>query len=244
MRLYYKRQKPKKNIDARILKKCLAFLILAAGIGIFLYFAFPIISWQIYDEQVFARGNIEVPIPKYLVVRNNNPVSLFRERVQSLFVNYENARNWYPNILGTAGKNAISSYLLSIPSLSIKDATVSTVDYDLTRHLVQYFGTFVPGQKGTAIIFGHSTLPQLFNPKDYKTIFANLHKVKIGDNIIVNIGGIEYTYRIFEVTVKDAEDTDIFSQAFDNSYITLVTCYPPGTTWKRLVVRAQLTTKT
>src|SRR5690606_26351929 len=128
----------------------------------------------------------------------------------------------------------------SIPKLKIENAIVSTRDYDLEQHLVQYFGTAIPGENGTAVIFGHSTLPSWFDPKNYKTIFATLHTIKTGDEIFITVNGATYKYKIFSILITDPEDTNILSQSYDNSYITIVTCTPPGTIWKRLIVRAAL----
>ena len=72
------------------------------------------------------------------------------------------------------------------------------------------------------------------------TIFAKLHTIKEGDEIVLTVDGKDYTYKIFSIGITDPKDPNIFSQSFDNSYITLITCTPPGTTWKRLVVRASL----
>ena len=110
----------------------------------------------------------------------------------------------------------------------------------MAKHLVNYQGTGIPGKNGNAVIFGHSTLPQLFNPKDYKTIFANVYKLKNGDVIYAMINGVTYTYKIFKITVVDPENSSALVQDYDNSYLTLVTCTPPGTTWKRLIVKAVL----
>ena len=155
---------------------------------------------------------------------------------------YTNAQNWFPNLnLEKQDKNQnASSYTLSIPSLGIDTAIVSTVDYDLAKHLVNYPGTEIPPRNGNSVIFGHSTLPQLFNPKDYKTIFATLYKIKLGDEIFVKSSGVLYKYSVYSIIVVDPLDTSIFAQSYDNSYLTLVTCTPPGTTWKRLIVKTRL----
>ncbi len=129
---------------------------------------------------------------------------------------------------------------MSIPAIDIKDAIVSTNDYDLSKHLVNYQGTSTPPNLGNSVIFGHSTLPQLYDPTDYKTIFANVLKLKIGDDIFTNVNGVKYNYKIFNIYVVDANDTSIFTQTYDNSYITIVTCTPPGTVWKRLIIKARL----
>ncbi|OGH16448.1 MAG: hypothetical protein A3C30_04630 [Candidatus Levybacteria bacterium RIFCSPHIGHO2_02_FULL_40_18] len=213
------------------------------GASFFLYFFFPILSYQFFLANASHSKQIEVPIPKYLVVNKNSDLgSLVVSGITSLTSDFTDARNWYPSLPpdNESQKIKVDSYLISIPRLKIKDAEVSTQDYDLEKHLVQYLGTSIPGEKGTAVIFGHSTLPQLFNPKNYKTIFATAHKLEIGDEVFINVQGVNYKYKIFSIVITDPEDTNILSQSFDNSYITLVTCTPPGTTWKRLVIRASL----
>ena len=213
------------------------------GASFFLYFFFPVLAYQFFLTNAFRANQIEVPIPKYLVVNRGNDLgSLVASGITSLTSDFTDARNWYPNLSPQAQNPKVESYLLSIPRLKIENAEVSTQDYSLEKHLVQYLGTSIPGEKGTAVIFGHSTLPQLFNPKNYKTIFATMHNLKIGDDMYTTVSGIKYKYKIFSIVITDPEDTNILSQSFDNSYITLVTCTPPGTIWKRLVVRASLDT--
>lgn len=240
--MHYYERRERKNV-----KKYLKFLgaaLVALGFGFSVYFFFPVISYQLFLAGALENNNIEVPIPKHLVASKSTDFgSLVNSAVTSLTTDFTDARNWYPNLpLAKLEEKArtIDSYLLSIPKLSIEDAYVSTKDYNLADHLVQYFGTALPGENGTAVIFGHSTIPSWFNPKDYKTIFATMHKIKNGDEILVNVENKTYKYKVFSILVTSPKDVNILSQSFDNSYLTLVTCTPPGTIWKRLVVRAAL----
>ncbi len=98
----------------------------------------------------------------------------------------------------------------------------------------------MPPDKGTAVIFGHSTLPQLFNPTDYKTIFANAHTLKVGDEITIDANNVQYTYKITSVTITTPDDTSVLAQEYDDSHLVIITCTPPGTIWKRLIVKARL----
>lgn len=229
------------RINIKLLLRIISIFIIACGIIMFLYVFSPLLLWQVYFAPAFATQNIALPIPKNTVVSKGSLQSLFAETKNHLQgVNYTNAENWFPGYKGSQKKSSLDFYTLSIPKLSIQNAVVSTVDYDLSQHLVQYAGTSVPGEKGTSVIFGHSTLPQLFNPNDYKTIFANLYTLTLGDRIVIQRNTISYTYSISSIIVVDPTDTAVFSQDFDDSYITLVTCTPPGTTWKRLIIRASL----
>ncbi len=150
------------------------------------------------------------------------------------------ANSWYPTKPQKKVVSPVNAYTLSIPKLKIKDASVVIGGNDLSKSLIHYGGTGLPGEYGTTIVFGHSTLPQLFNPTDYKTIFSTLPTLKRGDEIFVTYDGVEYRYVIFDMTVTDPTDLSPLEQQFDNSYITLITCVPPGTTWKRLNVKAKL----
>lgn len=242
---YYEKQ----NNQSKKRIKLFGGLLILFGFGCMFYFFFPVISYQMFIAHAYENDNIEVPVPKYLVADKEGGLgSLISQGISSLTTNYNDARNWYPSLTpqkNTEGitqseKKIIDSYQISIPKLGIENAIVSTKDYDLTDHLVQYFGTALPGEQGTAVIFGHSTLPTWFDPKNYKTIFATLHKIKVDDTFSILIDGKTYNYKIFSIVVTTPEDVNILSQSFDNSYVTIVTCTPPGTIWKRLVVRAAL----
>lgn len=217
-------------------RKLLGIFTTLIGFGIFIYFFFPMFLYQFYFG--LSGDLMDVPVPRHEMVGGGFG-GLFKQGVLNLTKNYDDARSWYPS-LHLSNDTSVPTYSLSIPKLKIDNATVSTTDYDLANHLIQYAGTAIPGQEGNAIIFGHSTLPQWFDPKNYKTIFATLHTIKNGDKIIAKVNNVEYSFKIFSITITSAEDTSIFSQAYDHPYITIVTCTPPGTIWKRLVVRASL----
>ncbi len=225
-------------------KKMLGLFLIILGMGMFAYFFFPIISYQLFLGNAYASAGIEAPIPKYMVISGDSGFgSLLTQGINSLTHDYTDARNWYPSLttnITSQKKVKISSYLLSIPKLGIESARVSTTDYDLDHHLVQYLGTSIPGEKGTAVIFGHSTIPAWFDQHNYKAIFATLHTIKIGDEIDATVADATYKYKIFSIIITSPDDTNMLSQSFDNSYITIVTCTPPGTIWKRLIVRAAL----
>ena len=134
----------------------------------------------------------------------------------------------------------ITHYTLTISKLGINKAVVMIGSGDLSKSLVQYPGTALPGQKGNTVIYGHSVLPQFFNSKNYKTIFSTLPTLKEGDDLLLDFDGITYKYKViklFEVTPKD---TSVLEQHFDGEYLSLITCAPPGTYLRRLIVRARL----
>ncbi len=194
MNKYYYKKRSKKNIKP--LFRLLSLLLFSVGIFSMLYVFFPLISWQVYFAPVFASQNITAPIPKTTIVNSSTIESLILQASNSLSgVDYTNAQNWFPGLsLHPNSQGTIQEYKLSIPKLGISDAVVSTIDNDLSKHLVNYPGTAIPTDNGNSVIFGHSTLPQLFNPKDYKAIFATLHTLRVKDTFSVSVHNVTYTY--------------------------------------------------
>lgn len=226
----------------RVLRLCglAVFAFGFIGLG---YVFFPFLSWQVYFAPVFAQQVFAAPIPQTTVINQTTVTSLLEHSRNALSsVDYTDAQNWFPGLKKGKGNASVAHYMLTIPKLGIHNAVVSTRDYNLAKHLVNYSGTAVPPEKGNVVIFGHSTLPQLFNPKDYTTIFATAYKLQLGDEIHTTIRDVTYQYKIFSITVVDPSDTSVFVQNYDASYLTIVTCTPPGTTWKRLIIKSQIQT--
>jgi len=159
---------------------------------------------------------------------------------------YTQLSSWFVNdtgttVLSTLPPSGSSSYYLSIPKLKIDQANVIIGSSDLKKSLIQYPQTALPGQLGSPVIFGHSVLPQFFNPKSYLTIFSTLYKLKQGDDIIINFDHITYKYVIEEMFEVQPTDLSVLEQRFDGRYLTIITCSPPGTYLRRLVIKARLT---
>ncbi len=214
------------------------------GVLFGIYFFFPLISWKLYLEPAFASQAITAPIPKTTMVTNEYIQSLWQNTANSIETLYgDKNKTWMPSssaLKEVQIATAISYYYLSIPKIHVENAVVSTTDTDLGSHLVNFPGTAVPPSKGTADVFGHSTLPSLFDPHNYKTILAMAHTLIVGDKILVTVNNIQYSYIIYNISIVDADDTSYLAQETDNSYLTIITCTPPGTTWKRLIISSKL----
>lgn len=203
------------------------------------YFFFPFLYVGTDYLRLFASSVIETPIPSASTVGDVNFINTFNSP-NGAQKDSENAANWYSvSSRGVSFQNR-KDYELTIPKLKIEKAVVSTKDYNLSKHLVQYNTTTFPGENGTIVILGHSNIPQLYNPKNYRVIFATLHTLQINDEIFIESDGVKYKYTVYAVEVTDKNDMSIFSQVYNNSYMNLVTCFPPGTLWKRLVIKSQM----
>lgn len=117
---------------------------------------------------------------------------------------------------------------------------------DLEEGVARLPETAIPGQNGNAVISGHSS-NYVWAKGEYNYIFQNLNDLVIGDQIIIkatqeNGKTVEYSYTIKSKSVVEPNDTLIFEKA-ETPTITLVTCWPLRTTWKRMVIKAELETK-
>lgn len=150
--------------------------------------------------------------------------------------------NWFQDKEYLYGDIQNLSYTLSIPSLKINNAKVVIGGQDLKKNLIHFPGTAIPGKIGNSVIFGHSVLPIFYNPLDYKTIFSKLPNLKEGDIIEINFDQVYFKYVVVSMFEVYPEDIQILDQEAPDSYLTLVTCVPPGDPrmLRRLIVRAKI----
>jgi sortase A len=232
MALYrFVKEKPKVRIRA---PKILSFLLLGSGFFLLLWTLWPILTFTLLDSI-----NLEKTISPLSDGRGVAP-SLLSRLAGSSDAQLTDVNKWFPTKPQKKSVLPVTLYHISIPKLNIDNAEVAIAGDDLSQHLIHYGGTPLPGQYGNGVIFGHSTLPQFYNPKNYKSIFSKLPQLENGDKVILVYDGITYTYTVESKIVVEPTDLSPLEQKFDDAYITLVTCVPPGTYWKRLNVKARL----
>jgi LPXTG-site transpeptidase (sortase) family protein len=106
----------------------------------------------------------------------------------------------------------------------------------LDRGVSHYPTTALPGEKGNAAFFGHSS-NNIFNPGKYKFAFVLLNELIPGDTFYINYKGVSYAYQVYDKKIVEATQVDILNPV-PNKVATalLVTCDPPGTSLRRLAV--------
>lgn len=243
--------------------RILPTLVSSLGLGLVASVVWPIASYNLSlrMKDDGNRNNLLSPII-YESFANENATAV-NEPTLIADVDYTKASNWFafsstdatsgslpgqsqfidlngqPSLI-TQKLTKETDYQLAIPSLGIKDAIVKANSDDLTKSLIQYQQTAFPGEPGAPVIFGHSTLPQFFNPNSYLTIFSTLPTVKIGDDIFVDYAGVKYTYRVNNMYEVKPSDFWVLKQDYTKKILKLITCVPPGTKLRRLVVEAEL----
>jgi LPXTG-site transpeptidase (sortase) family protein len=141
-----------------------------------------------------------------------------------------------------------ASFSVVIPKIGASAAVIPNVDPDnpddflqaLTKGVAHAKGTVFPGLPGNIYLFAHST-DNWWNVGRYNAIFYLLKDIKPGDEIIVFFEGRRYNYVVDHTTVADPSEVSylVNSQKSGEEQLILQTCWPPGTTWKRLFVIAK-----
>jgi sortase A len=217
----------------------ISFLLMGLGFGILVWVLWPIASFHLLVSPVLS--TVVSPLSTQTdTTRHIISDVVYAEGTSDTPLDYTNANVWFPKKPQKKVVQAVNAYTLKINKLGIQSAMVIIAGDDLNTSVIHYGGTALPGQIGNGVLFGHSILPQFFDPKNYKSIFSTLPKLEVGDTISITYDGIEYTYIVQEMNVTSPNDLTMLDQPQDDSYITLVTCVPPGTYWQRLHVLAKL----
>lgn len=143
-------------------------------------------------------------------------------------------------------QNVPQYFYLTIKKLGIEKAWVETNAGHLNpdKALGHYPGSALPGEAGNSFIFGHSVLPMFYSPKNYKAIFSTLDRLNAGDEIVVDYNNVSYKYLVESDEVVRPADVNPLAEFkpryLNESTITLMTCYPPGSKVMRLLVRGIL----
>lgn len=108
----------------------------------------------------------------------------------------------------------------------------------LENGVVHYPATALPGEQGNTVIFGHSS-NYWFAPGSYKSVFATLGELRAGDIIDISYQDSQYRYRVKEQKVVLPHDVSVL-QPTEKPQLTLITCWPVGSTAERLIITANL----
>jgi sortase A len=236
--IYLKKTPPTPKAKKLAQKKVLTFSLLCLGLFFFASAIFPIIKFQLQYSVNFSQLINPLSLQNYNSSQNI---------LGAAATDYTQISSWFDT--DSSNSNQIFSndktftYLLSIPKLKISNAVVTVGSMDLKKSLIQYPQTALPGQLGNAVIFGHSVLPQFFNPKSYLTIFSTLYKLEQGDEILIDYDNVQYEYIVDEMFEVKPTDLSVLEQRFDQKNLTLITCSPPGTYLRRLIIKTSLSVK-
>jgi LPXTG-site transpeptidase (sortase) family protein len=118
---------------------------------------------------------------------------------------------------------------------SIQEADIQNA---LEDGVVHYATSPNPGEIGNSVIVGHSS-NNILNSGRYKFAFVLLKRLEVEDTFFVHKDGVRYTYKIYKKEIVDPDAVSVLGTQDRENTMTLITCDPPGTSLKRLIVVAE-----
>lgn len=100
-----------------------------------------------------------------------------------------------------------------------------------------------PGEIGNTFLFAHS-VGNFWEINRWNAVFYLLRELEPGDEIDIFYKGKRYIYIVYDKKIVDPTDVGYLYAQANFAQLTLQTCWPPGTTLKRLLVFARLKAET
>ncbi|MGJ9383111.1 class D sortase [Salipaludibacillus sp. CF4.18] len=170
-----------------------------------------------------------IPVAK---TESENPIllesDLSESEVESSITDSEpilTEENWVPEIGELMGVLEIPAITASLPIYH------GTDEDELEKGVGHYADSVLPGYKDNSVLSGHRD-----------TVFRKLGEVGEKDILVVKTKSGEYTYRVFNVRIVDADDRTVIVPS-GKAKLTVTTCYPfqfIGNAPERYVLEAYL----
>lgn len=118
------------------------------------------------------------------------------------------------------------------------DAADDTIYLEaLKEGVAQAAGSDFPGEGGHIFLFAHST-DYIWNIGSYNAVFYLLYKLEEGDEVNIFYKGQRYVYKVIGKKIVNPSQVEYLTRKTNREFLTLQTCWPPGTTLQRLLVFA------
>lgn len=109
----------------------------------------------------------------------------------------------------------------------------------LRRGVAHAAGTVYPGQIGNTFLFAHS-VGNFWEVNRWNAVFYLLRELTPGDEVDIFYLGRRYIYVVYDKKIVEPSDVGYLNAQANFPMLTMQTCWPPGTTLKRLLVFARL----
>lgn len=131
-----------------------------------------------------------------------------------------------------------------IPKINVNAPIVENVDpyssFEYQRQLANGVahaaGTGLPDQGRTMFLFAHAS-GDILMARRYNSVFYLLNKLEAGDQLVIYYRGAPYYYQVTASKEVAADAINYLTEDQEDDLI-LMTCTPPGTTWRRLLIFA------
>lgn len=140
-----------------------------------------------------------------------------------------------------------TEFSILVPKIGASSRVIANVDPEnkeeynekLKEGVAHAKGSVFPGYPGNTYLFAHSA-DNWWDVGHYNAVFYTLNNLSETDEIVVFFENRRYNYVVTKKFVTDPEDVSYLIQDHTGpNRLVLQTCWPPGTTMKRLFVIAE-----
>lgn len=210
-------------------------------------------AWEISEKNIDKEEEWVHKKTKKEKIEELKAINLKAESITNAFSikqivanNSESDIDLWINIVPYENRLVIPKIGKNIPLIDIVEKTVESknkLDNILMKELefgvVRYPWSAKPGKKGNSFIFGHSSnFPWIAG--EYNDVFSRLWQMDKWDIVFSYYGQKKYKYKITEKKVVSPDDIWVLKNNEDKKQLTLMTCWPIGTTLNRLILTAEL----
>lgn len=138
-------------------------------------------------------------------------------------------------------------FSIVIPKIGASARVIANVDPSneenflpaLLQGVAHAQGSLFPGLSGNIYMFAHSA-DSFWDAGRYNAIFYLLKDLEVGDEVVIFYQNKRYNYFVTDSRIVEPEEVHFITEAnTGDEQLILQTCWPPGTTWKRLLVFAR-----
>ncbi len=226
-----------------ILRSIGNFLLLFAIFGVLATFG-PALYYEVSFKIVQARGI------KYAVVDNQtSPLGEILKKQKT--ENSQGIDGGFAAILAGPKEQILipkdTDFSILIPRLGASTKIFPNIDPSnqneflpiLRNGVAHAKGTLFPGMAGNIYLFAHST-DNFWDVGRYNAVFYLLKDLKPGDDIVIFFENQRHNYVVTDSKIVDPQNVSFITHSqTGKERLILQTCWPPGTTWKRLLVFAK-----
>ena len=198
---------------------------------------------SIMDNQAAKDAQVNAIIAQYSGVIYDqelakDPNQVLSENLKSYQFNF--------NTLPPSNRLIVPKFDVNDPIIVSTDTNMNDFIYknyneDLKKWVVKYPTTPAPGESGNTLIFGH-TSQEWRKQNQYGMAFAHIAQIEKGDKIEVVWNGNLYQYKVVDIQVQYPDKVHVTYDQYankDKNYLTLMGCYPIGTSKQRMLIVAE-----
>src|SRR3989344_327450 len=233
--VYIKAPPGQEEKKRKVRERSFSIFMIFTGFAAIAFAVWPLLTWQFVTLPKLTAKIAEFPVPAGKIISRGSVAGTKVQVVQE----QDGFSYFVTDFVPQSPRPA--EFLISIPKLEIEKAKVKVDSLKFDKNLALFPGSAIPGDVGNSFITGHSILPRFADSKNYRAIFTKLPELEIGDEVLVNLDDKTLRFVVQYAKVVEPDDLSVLGPITQNGRnLTLMTCVPPGTNTKRLVVVTSL----